>query len=186
MRPPPPGHVHHGGDALGNSLAGDDHHVFLRQSLALLSGHNDVAVVGQNKHGLSGDLIDPGQNTSPWRGSWSDRRKPRRRSPDPGTRRQAVAGADGQEAYGLFRGRLLLDRFLRFQFFLNGVQIIGALGGLARPARRPERMFSIFASSSVPYFWDSVRAAPGMSVWTWTLKVSSSSPMTRLSPMLLR
>ena len=27
-----------------------------------------------------------------------------------------------------------------------------------------ERMFSIFASSSVPYFWDSVRATPGMSV----------------------
>ena len=27
---------------LGNSLAGDDHHVFLRQSLALLSGHDDV------------------------------------------------------------------------------------------------------------------------------------------------
>ena len=59
----------------------------------------------------------------------------------------------------------------------------------ALPAARAsawERMFSIFASSSVPYFWDSVRATPGMSVWTWTLKVSSSSPMTRLSPMLLR
>ena len=32
------------------------------------------------------------------------------------------------------------------------------------------RMFSILASSRVPYFWASVRAAPGMSVWTWTLK----------------
>ena len=48
------------------------------------------------------------------------------------------------------------------------------------------RMFSILASSRVPYFWASVRAAPGMSVWTWTLKQSSSSPMTRLSPMPFR
>ena len=48
------------------------------------------------------------------------------------------------------------------------------------------RMFSIFASSKVPYFWPSVRALPGMLVWTWTLNASSSSPMTRLSPMLLR
>ena len=48
------------------------------------------------------------------------------------------------------------------------------------------RMFSIFASSRVPYFWPSVRALPGMLVWTWTLNASSSSPMTRLSPMLLR
>ena len=42
------------------------------------------------------------------------------------------------------------------------------------------------ASSRVPYFCASVRAAPGMSVWTWTLKASSSSPMTRLSPMLFK
>ena len=48
------------------------------------------------------------------------------------------------------------------------------------------RMFSILASSRVPYFWASVRAAPGVLVWTWTLKASSSSPMTRLSPMLFR
>ena len=48
------------------------------------------------------------------------------------------------------------------------------------------RMFSMFAISSVPYFWDSVSAAPGMFVWTWTLKTSSSSVMTRLSPMLPR
>ena len=48
------------------------------------------------------------------------------------------------------------------------------------------RMFSILASSSVPYFCASVRAAPGISVWTCTLKASSSSPMTRLSPMEAR
>ncbi len=48
------------------------------------------------------------------------------------------------------------------------------------------RIFSIFASSRVPYFWASLRAAPGVSVWTWTLNASSSSPMTRLSPMLFR
>ena len=48
------------------------------------------------------------------------------------------------------------------------------------------RMFSILASSRVPYFWASFRALPGMLVWTWTLKASSSSPITRLSPMLLR
>ncbi len=48
------------------------------------------------------------------------------------------------------------------------------------------RMFSILASSRVPYFWASLRAAPGVSVWTWTLNESSSSPMTRLSPMPFR
>ena len=53
-------YVHHGGDALGNSLAGDDHHVFLRQALTLLGSHDDVAVVGQDEHGLGGDLIDSG------------------------------------------------------------------------------------------------------------------------------
>ena len=48
------------------------------------------------------------------------------------------------------------------------------------------RMFSILASSSVPYFCASVRAQPGMSVCTCTLNASSSSPMTRQSPMELR
>ena len=48
------------------------------------------------------------------------------------------------------------------------------------------RMFSILATSRSPYFWASLRALPGMSVWTWTLKASSSSPMTRLSPMEVR
>ena len=58
-----------------------------------------------------------------------------------------------------------------------------------RPAARSAawvRIFSILASSSVPYFWASFRASPGVSVWTCTLKDSSSSPMTRLSPMLPR
>ena len=45
------------------------------------------------------------------------------------------------------------------------------------------RIFSILASSRVPYLAASVRAWPGISVCTWTLKASSSSPMTRLSPM---
>ena len=55
-----------------------------------------------------------------------------------------------------------------------------------RPSARSSccmRMFSILASSSVPYFWDSARASHGMFVWTCTLNASSSSPMTRLSPM---
>ena len=45
------------------------------------------------------------------------------------------------------------------------------------------RMFSMSATTSSPYFRLSVRAAAGMSVWTWTLKISSSSLMTRLSPI---
>ena len=45
------------------------------------------------------------------------------------------------------------------------------------------RMFSIFASSSVPYFCDSVRAAPGIFVCTCTLNSSSPSLITSESPM---
>ena len=55
-------YAHHGGDALGHGLAGDDHHLLFRQSLTLLSGHDDIAVVGQYEHGLGGDLIDSDQN----------------------------------------------------------------------------------------------------------------------------
>ena len=53
-------------------------------------------------------------------------------------------------------------------------------------SRACRRMFSILATSRSPYFWLSTRALPGMSVWTWTLKISSSSLMTRESPMLSR
>ena len=124
-------HAHHGGDALRNSLAGDDHHVFLRQALTLLSGHDDVAVIGQNKHGLSGDLIDPGQNTlrGGVHGLTAGDYGIAAQVPEHGGK--AVAGADGQEAYGLFGGGYLVTAFPVFQFFLNGVQIVGALGGLA-------------------------------------------------------
>ena len=54
----------------------------------------------------------------------------------------------------------------------------------AASSSRWVRMFSTLASSNVPYSWALVRARPGSSVWTWTLNVSSPSPMTRLSPML--
>ena len=96
-----------------------------------MGSHDDVAVVGQNKHGLSGDLIDPGQNTlrGGVHGLTAGNHGVAAKIPEHGGK--AVAGADGQEAYGLFGGGYLVTAFSVFQFFLNGVQIISALGGLA-------------------------------------------------------
>ena len=78
---------------------------------------------------------------------------------------KAVAGADGKERRTAFSAAATMWPLASpvFQRFLNGVQIVGALG---LPARRPAssawvRIFSILASSSVPYFWDSVRAHAG-------------------------
>lgn len=107
-------YVHHGGDALGNSLAGDDHHVFLRQALALLGSHDDVAVVGQNKHGLSGDLIDPGQNTlrGGVHGLTAGNHGVAAKIPEHGGK--AVARRRWPESPRPFQGRLPCGRFLRF------------------------------------------------------------------------
>ena len=52
-------HVHHGGDALGHRFGGNDHHALLRQGGALLSGHDDIAVVGQDEHRLGGNFVHP-------------------------------------------------------------------------------------------------------------------------------
>ena len=100
-----------------------------------MGSHDDVAVVGQNKHGLSGDLIDPGQNTlrGGVHGLTAGNHGVAAKIPEHGGK--AVAGADGQKAHGLFRGGYLVAAFSVFQFFLNGVQIIGALGGLASGQR---------------------------------------------------
>lgn len=89
-----------------------------------------VAVVGQNKHGLSGDLIDPGQNTlrGGVHGLTAGNHGVAAKIPEHGGK--AVTGADGQKAHGLFRGGNLVTALAVFQFFLDGVQIIGALGGL--------------------------------------------------------
>ena len=45
------------------------------------------------------------------------------------------------------------------------------------------RMFSILATSSVPYCCAALSASPGVSVWTCTLNMSSPSLMTMLSPI---
>ena len=48
----------HGGDALGNGLAGDNHHILGGQRIHLLRCHNDVLIVGQHENSLSGNLVD--------------------------------------------------------------------------------------------------------------------------------
>ena len=55
-------HIHQSGDTLRHGLGGDNDDVLFRQSGALLGGHDDVAVVGQDKHGLGGDGIHAVQN----------------------------------------------------------------------------------------------------------------------------
>ena len=44
----------HGGNALRNGLAGNDHHLLLGEGTHLLGSHDDVLVVGQHKNGESG------------------------------------------------------------------------------------------------------------------------------------
>ncbi len=142
-----------------------------------------LPLLGQNKHGLSGDLIDPGQEYSPWRGSWSDRRKPRRRSKIP---EHGGKPSPAQMAGSLrpFQGRLpCADRF-PCQFFLNGVQIIGALGGLTGGQRVGLNAYSQPLAPVCVFlgFRQGCAGNVGMNVDLEGLVIS---PMTRLSPMLL-
>ena len=53
----------HSGDALGDSLGGQDHHLFiLAQGHTLLGRHNDVFIVGQDIDDLSRCALDFLQN----------------------------------------------------------------------------------------------------------------------------
>ena len=49
--------VHHGGDALRHRGGGHNDDLFVRQPHALLSGHNDILVVGQHEHHLTGGAV---------------------------------------------------------------------------------------------------------------------------------
>ena len=52
----------HSRHALRNGLAGDDHNLLGGQGLHLLCGHDDILVVGQDKHGFRRNLVDSLQN----------------------------------------------------------------------------------------------------------------------------
>lgn len=80
--------------------------------------------------------------------------------------RKALTRADREEAkvlFGLgFTGIFVLGGF---ELLLDGLKVVGGLGlAAAASCWACVRMFSIFASSSVPYFCASVSASPGMSV----------------------
>ena len=118
--------AHHGGDALRHGGSGDHHDLLLCQARALLGRHDDVLVVGQDKHHFAGGAVDLLENrlgggvhglTAGHNGVHAQR---------PEGVRKTVSGAYSHEAVPLFRGSHGV--FLIFQLLLHSVQIVGAVG----------------------------------------------------------
>ena len=119
--------VHHGGDALGHGGGGDDDDFLLRQTLALLSGHDDVLVVGQHEHHLAGgqvDLLEDGLGGGVHGLAAADDAV-RTQVAEGGF--QTLAGTHGQEAVPLFGGSEG-DLLLGGSHGLFVIQIVGADG----------------------------------------------------------
>ena len=109
--------------------------MLFRQGAALLGGHDDVAIVGQDKHGFSRNLIHASQDTlcRGIHGLAAGYHLISAQVFEHGGK--AFAGAYGQKAVFFFGSSYRVggcfQGFGMLQLLLYGVQVIGALGGSA-------------------------------------------------------